>query len=70
MTKTILRLPESGHLTERERERSKKVGEELSFDSTAGAGRNLLLTENTFVPEVGGFIAPQAGLNERFHLPS
>ena len=30
------------------------VGEELSFDSTAGAGRNLLLTENTFVPEVGG----------------
>ena len=46
------------------------VGEELSFDSTAGAGRNLLLTENTFVPEVGGFIAPQAGLNERFHRPS
>ena len=70
MTKTILRLPESGHLTERERERGQKwsgrnflsipqlVQDETSFSLKTRLCQKLVV------------IAPQAGLNKRLHLPS
>ena len=51
LTKTILRLLESGHLTETERERSqRRLGRNFSFSSTAAASKLL-------VSEVGGYPA-------------